>query len=204
MATAFQTTCLNDLRLCCYPGSFQCGIRYPPVAGAQAPTPGQAAFGAYPWQAVLLAPGDVYSGSGALIDNLHILTAAHRITAFTSGVQLRVRLGEWDASNTREPLPAQEQVVSRIFIHPNFNPNNLKNDVAILRLTTPINLGQYPTISTICLPTTTYVGNRCFVSGWGKNDFSNAGTYQAIQKEVDVPVLDNPTCEARLRATRYI
>jgi len=53
------------------------------VTGSKTPTSGQAAYGAYPWQAVLLAPGDVYTGSGALIDNLHVLTAAHRVTEFT-------------------------------------------------------------------------------------------------------------------------
>jgi hypothetical protein len=40
------------------------------------------AFGAYPWQGVILAPGDIYQGSGALIDNLHVLTAAHRVNDF--------------------------------------------------------------------------------------------------------------------------
>lgn len=42
---------------------------------------------------------------------------------------------------------------------------------------------------------------RCFVSGWGRNDFS-AGTYQAIQKEVDVPLRSNEECLSLLRATR--
>lgn len=41
---------------------------------------------------------------------------------------------------------------------------------------------------------------RCWVSGWGKNDFS--GAYQTIQKEVDVPVLDPGRCQSLLAATR--
>lgn len=32
------------------------------------------AYGAYNWQGVLLAPGDIYQGSGALIDHLHVIT----------------------------------------------------------------------------------------------------------------------------------
>ncbi len=43
---------------------------------------------------------------------------------------------------------------------------------------------------------------RCFVSGWGRNDFGNSGTYQAIQKEVDVPLRSNEECLSSLRATR--
>lgn len=41
---------------------------------------------------------------------------------------------------------------------------------------------------------------RCWVSGWGKNDFN--GVYQTIQKEVDVPVLDTARCQSALSATR--
>lgn len=79
-----------------------------------------------------------------------------------SGVpaQLRVRMGEWNAAGDTEPLPAQEFVVAKIFIHPNFNPNNLMNDVAVLRLTVPVPLGQLPTITTACLPVTAFVGQR--------------------------------------------
>lgn len=39
-------------------------------------------------------------------------------------------------------------------------------------------------------------------SGWGRNDFSNNGAYQAIQKEVDVPLVDQSTCQNQLRGTR--
>lgn len=47
---------------------------------------------------------------------------------------LRVRMGEWNAASTAQPLPPQEYFVTRIFVHPSFNAANLKNDVAILRL----------------------------------------------------------------------
>lgn len=61
------------------------GIRYPPVAQARPPTAGsgQAAYGAYPWQAVLLSAIDSsYAGSGVLIDHLHVLTVAHKVVSF--------------------------------------------------------------------------------------------------------------------------
>lgn len=92
--------------------------------------------------------------------------------------------------------------MARIFVHPSYTANNLKNDIAILRLSSPVSLGQFPTIGTACLAQQAFVGSRCYVSGWGKNDFSNTGAYQAIQKEVDVPVLANAQCETQLRATR--
>ena len=42
---------------------------------------------------------------------------------------------------------------------------------------------------------------RCWTSGWGVNSFTN-GQYQTILKEVDLPIVDQNTCEAQLRATR--
>lgn len=74
--------------------------------------------------------------------------------------QLRVRMGEWNAAGDTEPLPAQEFIVARVFVHGSFNPTNLMNDVAILRLATPVPLGQFPTITTACLPVQPFVGQR--------------------------------------------
>uniref|UniRef100_A0A336KPT0 CSON012726 protein n=1 Tax=Culicoides sonorensis TaxID=179676 RepID=A0A336KPT0_CULSO len=182
----------NILQLCCINGGYQCGRQFPPVVGAPTPPAGSSYFGQYPWQVVLLTTGDVYVGSGVLIDNFNVLTVAHRITPYTTGRFLKVRLGEWDASSTTEPIPAQEFTVSRIFIHPNYVASNLRNNVAILRLATRVNLGQVPTITTACLTTSVISSGRCFVSGWGRNAFVN-GQYQSIQKQTDVPIIDQAT-----------
>lgn len=200
-ATTTPITCNYGLVQCCQPGPYKCGKRYPPPAGSPAISPGQAQFGAYPWQAALLTTGDVYLGSGALIDNKHVLTAAHKILNLPTS-SYKVRLGEWDAASTRESIPAEDITISNVFVHPNFNKDNLQNDIAILRLSSLVNLGQKPTIGTVCLPIKSFVGERCFVSGWGKNDFGQLGQYQAIQREVSVPVLTNLACQTALRNTR--
>lgn len=53
------------------------------MAGSPTPGPGQARYGRYPWQAVLLGPGDVYQGSGALVDALNVLTTAHKVANYS-------------------------------------------------------------------------------------------------------------------------
>nr|XP_040222106.2 phenoloxidase-activating factor 2-like [Anopheles coluzzii] len=199
---ASPATCQSGLERCCLAGSYQCGMQYPPIANSPAVTANQASYGEYPWQVVLLGPGDVYVGSGALIDNLHVLTAAHKISDYTSGTRaLKVRLGEWDAASTTEPLPVQEFTVARYFVHPSFTAANLRNDIAILRLSGTVALGTTPTIATACLPVTSFVGSRCWVSGWGKNDFVS-GAFQSIPKEVDVPIVNSANCQTALRTTR--
>lgn len=47
-----------------------------------------------------------------------------------------------------------------------------------------------------------FSNRRCWVAGWGKNDFSNNGAFQAIEKEVDVPIRNSAECENSLRQTR--
>lgn len=74
-------------------------------------------------------------------------------------------MGEWDASSSTEPLAAQEFNVARIFIHPQYTATNLRNDIAILRLATPVQLGQVPTITTACIPSTVVSSIRCWVAG---------------------------------------
>lgn len=77
--TSAPFTCSYGLAACCQAGSYQCGRRYPPPPGSTPASPGQADFGEYPWQAVLLNTGDEYLGSGALITDQHVLTVAHKI-----------------------------------------------------------------------------------------------------------------------------
>lgn len=91
--------------------------------------------------------------------------------------------------------------MTRIFIHPQFNAANLKNDIAILRLSSAVPLGQTPTMATVCLPSNQISNQRCWIAGWGRNDFVT-GSYQAIMKQVDVPLVDQATCQSQLRATR--
>jgi hypothetical protein len=47
-----------------------------------------------------------------------------------------------------------------------------------------------------------FAGQRCYVSGWGKNAFGGGGAYQKVLKEVDVPVLLDFDCERKLKRTR--
>ena len=111
-------------------------------------------------------------------------------------------MGEWDASATSEPIAYQEFTAAKIFIHPSYNANNLKNDIALIRLNAPVGLGTTPTITTACMPATSFSSGRCWVSGWGKNDFSTSGQFQAIQKEVDVPMKSPTECQSALQSTR--
>ncbi|XP_050736791.1 uncharacterized protein LOC127008615 isoform X2 [Eriocheir sinensis] len=167
---------------------------------------GDTEFGEYPWHGAILRrdSGDnVYVCGAALIDSRHLVTAAHCITGLTPG-ELKVRLGEWDVSGKSEFYPHFDTNVAGLYSHPDFYAGNLQNDVAIIRVQTPVDLVSNPHIGPVCLPDrfASFARQRCFVSGWGKDAFGNRGSFQHLLKEVDLPMVDRRTCQTAFRRTK--
>lgn len=102
-----------------------------------------------------------------------------------------------------EPNPFLEIAVSTVRINTAFTATNLQNDIAVLKLATPVNFATNPHIRPICLPNVGQVfnGQRCWVAGFGATSFTS-NLYQTVMREVDVPILDGPTCQARYTASR--
>lgn len=167
---------------------------------------GDSEFGEYPWQVAILKKDpkeSVYVCGGTLIDGLHIITAAHCIKTY-SGYDLRVRLGEWDVNHDVEFFPYIERDVQSVHVHPEYYAGTLDNDLAILKLTAPVDFNNNPHISPACLPDrhSDFTGARCWTTGWGKDAFGDFGKYQNILKEVDVPIIGHNQCQQQLRNTR--
>ncbi|XP_037072018.1 phenoloxidase-activating factor 2-like [Pollicipes pollicipes] len=184
----------------------QCGRRTSiPVPGYNK-QPAEAHFGAYPWVATILREGDAYVSSGVLIDSQWVLTVAHHVNKYKNDYsRLKIRFGEWDASDPKhEPCAHEERTVSQMIVHPYFNSGNLQQDVALLRLSQPLYLQSLPHVNTACLPAAgqSFDYQRCWVAGFGKDAFGAQGQYSYIQKEVDVPVVPQDTCQYQLRQTR--
>ncbi|CAG9087960.1 unnamed protein product [Plutella xylostella] len=188
----------------------QCGIRHSQGINGRIKTPsyvdGDSEFGEYPWQVAILKKDpkeSVYVCGGTLIDGLHIMTAAHCIKSHHA-IDLRVRLGEWDVNHDVEFFPYIERDVLSVHVHPQYYAGTLDNDLAILKLQSPVEWTKYPHISPACLPDkyTDYAGQRCWTTGWGKDAFGDYGKYQNILKEVDVPIHGHNQCQQQLRQTR--
>ena len=78
-------------------------------------------------------------------------------------------------------------------INNDWNPGTNDNDIAIVKLATPLTLGG--DVQALCLPSTNFDPNdgaNCFVSGWGS--LASGGTYPDQLQYVGVPVVSQSRC----------
>ncbi|GAB1606624.1 venom protease-like [Argonauta hians] len=141
----------------------------------------------FPWMAFIRIENIICGGS--LIDNKHILTAAHCVH-YKQPEEIVVSLGTNDNQFT------QRAVVSKVTTHPYYREyyNYIINDVAILTLRDEIKLSWC--ISPICLPDPQFPvtdTQQCYVTGWGKD--AEDGLTQRYLHKVRVPLWNATMCE---------
>ncbi|XP_055857453.1 phenoloxidase-activating factor 2-like [Episyrphus balteatus] len=167
----------------------------------------EAEFGEFPWMLAILRGRnnkddrrEIYQCGGSLIHPQVALTTAHCVYGHEPSAFV-VRAGEWETNSKAEPFPDVNLNVQEIVIHPNYNIDNLHNDIALLFLVSPFELAAH--INTVCLPPAGFMFDfeKCFATGWGKDKFEN-GKYQNILKKIDLPVVPSFVCQDNLRKTR--
>ncbi|XP_073434713.1 chymotrypsin B-like [Dendrobates tinctorius] len=145
--------------------------------------------GSWPWQVSLQDNTGWHYCGGSLINSNWVVTAAHCSFALTD----RVVLGEHDRSSSAEAI--QSLAVSNVFTHPNWDSNTINNDISLLKLATPVVIGN--TVSPVCLANPGEVyddGRLCVTSGWGKTKWFAFSTPSKLQQTA-LPVLSNEQCK---------
>ncbi|CAK9808311.1 Proclotting enzyme [Anthophora plagiata] len=163
------------------------------IVGGQNADPGE-----WPWIAALFNAGRQFCG-GSLIDDRHILTAAHCVANMNSWdvARLTVRLGDYNIKTNTE-IRHVERRVRRVVRHRGFNARTLYNDVALLTLNEPVPFTEQ--IRPICLPSGSqlYSGKVATVIGWGS--LRESGPQPAILQEVSIPIWANNECRSKYGA----
>ncbi|KAG7254988.1 hypothetical protein CRUP_034842, partial [Coryphaenoides rupestris] len=185
-----------------------------------------ASQGLVPWQALLAVedgsrvPARRWFGAGALLSARWVLTAAHVLQSQRRDASvvalatehITVYLGLHDV---RDKQRSTRRSVDQVLLHPDFQPLNYDNDIALLRLDQPVRFTGL--IRPICLPKprgqdaqpTPLPHSLGLVAGWGisspSNDSASLTSNPSLTSDpnmtsevlqyVKLPVVDQKECE---------
>ncbi|XP_037552681.1 coagulation factor VII [Nematolebias whitei] len=148
--------------------------------------------GECPWQVLLVYKDKGFCG-GVIYKPTWILTASHCLEN-TQPQFLKVIAGEHNI-NVNESTEQVIQVVE-IIMHENYVIRTVDNDIALLRLASPIVYSPY--VVPVCLPTRPLAERELWavewhtVSGWGKR--SENGPTSVLLRRTKVPRIRTQTC----------
>ncbi len=142
----------------------------------------------YPWQVAILTSGNQQFCGGSIIHGRWVLTAAHCLGIYSN---IRIRAGV-----TNKTQPGQTIAVQTEIPHPFYQSiNNYNNDIALLYLSSPLDLSG-ENASAIPLLTQALAaegladaGVMSVITGWGALSWGGAGTN--ILQAAQVPITDN-------------
>ncbi|XP_042221600.1 transmembrane protease serine 9-like [Homarus americanus] len=148
----------------------------------------------HPWIVVLFNRNKQFCG-GSLIDQTHVLTAAHCVAHMSQyDIQnLKVMIG---AHNIRAvERSVQEFKVTRVVRHKDYDSKKLYNDVAMLTLNKPAEYNNK--VRPVCLDRSSkrYEGEEVTVAGWGS--MYEGGPQPSTLFRVRLKVVSNNDCRAK-------
>jgi len=161
-----------------------------------------AANGNWGWQVAMKYNGGFTCG-GSLINANWVLTAAHcvygrstpSLFSFDAGINSRLTANSWSKLNLR---------VSKIVMHPSYNPNQITNDIALMKLSTPV---TFETVNNrlvpVCVPTVSNnaQGLTGYATGWGST--YSGGSVTTNLNQVALPILSDAACVSYYQGYGY-
>ncbi|XP_056309319.1 trypsin [Danio aesculapii] len=159
----------------------------PRIVGGQ-----NAVAGSWPWQVTIhyIPTGGLICG-GTLINREWVLSAAQCFKGFTAST-LVVHLGHLKLGDPNVIYVPGSQIIN----HPNYDSNKNKNDIALLKLSSPVNFNDY--VRPVCLTASgSSIGKGAvsWITGFGTTN--TGGTQFPITlQEAKIPVVSNSDCKS--------
>ena len=154
------------------------------IVGGSVATAGQA-----PWQVSLR--GSSHFCGGAIYNSRTVITAAHCVDGRTPS-QLSIRY-----NSLNHGFGGTIISVSSIVVHPSYSSATINNDIAVVRLSSPMILGQTQARA-IPLPaqgSDPAPGASALISGWGTT--SEGGSLPAALRVATVPIVSRATAQSQ-------
>ncbi|MBQ4484874.1 MAG: serine protease [Prevotella sp.] len=134
-----------------------------------------------PYQAAIFVNG-IFNGGGVVISPYHILTAAHVVCISgqatpLSPSSLKVSVGHTNLNNDNN-----RHSVQNVILHPQFNYENLINDIAIITLSSPLLYGTNIQPIEISSANSYASGTQAVVSGWGSQQVNGNSSLTQLYK----------------------
>merc|ERR1711963_970390 len=154
----------------------------------------------WPWVVMLMNRGRQFC-DGSIIDDRHILTAAHCVAQMRASdvATLTVRAGAHSLANSARERGVQDVNVKLVVKHKDFTMQTLHSDIAILVLKKPFKFTE--TVRPICLPSgrNTYEGKKGTGVGWGL--LREGGSRPSVLQELTMEIWNNAQCSATYGST---
>ncbi|XP_063703817.1 trypsin-3-like [Culicoides brevitarsis] len=141
-----------------------------------------------PYQ-ILLMLNMRHTCGGGIINEYTVITAAH-CTQNPQHTAYAVRAGSNSQYTGGQVIGA-----SRIINHPQYNPNTFDNDVAIVKLVSPLFFNERVQPVKLSDPST-FIPDGAYarIAGWGDLQ-SGSGQYPEFLRYVDVPITNQAECK---------
>ncbi|XP_035614072.1 acrosin [Oncorhynchus keta] len=158
------------------------------VGGRNAP------LGAWPWQ-VSVQVRSWHLCGGTILNSLWVLTAAHCFTIVPPHRRSSLRVVAGLNVLTEPGQYSQRRYVVEIRAHEKFHHPSYSNDIALLRLSSPLEYTDF--VQPVCtvedeMEEFNLNLNQCFISGWGSTSFK--GKPMDTLQEAEVELFERNTC----------
>jgi enterokinase len=149
----------------------------------------EAKKGDWPWQVAMNYNGGFTCG-GSVLNSEWIITAAHCVYGRTTASLYSFDIGIHD--RLAPEVWAVNRRVSKIIVHPSYNPTFWRNDIALMKLSAPITYSNY--ILPACIPSesASMAGKVSIATGWGT--LRAGGSVSRYLMEVAMPFLTDARC----------